>query len=330
MRKYGYFAKGEGKINKRSRHNASNSVQLINPDFKATDIRYKHIQNMRESLKPPSLALDSVEQLYKITRDLLDAKFKAQIKHDFAACYSEMYFAATLRNRLKLRLTHPSDKGPDLFIDDLDCWAEVTTAGDGQEGNENSVPQIVVGKGQSFPEDQVILRLTNAFISKARIIEGYIDKQIIQPDQKVIICISGGWMSECMPMYPVGGYPQIVKALLPIGDLELRINRDTKKIIDQEYQYRDNVTKKAKNGHIPISTQFFLDPYYSFVSGVLYSHANAFDPIELDKLGCDFFFVHNPLAKNKIVEGAIKCGQEYVVQADAESFTMKPVNHEKS
>ena len=53
--------------------------------------------------------------------------------------------------------------------------------------------------------------------------------------------------------------------------------------------------------------------------------------MELDKLGCDFFFVHNPLATNKIVERAIKCGQEYVVQVDAESFTMKPViNHEKS
>jgi len=136
-------------------------------------------------------------------------------------------------------------------------------------------------------------------------------------------------MSERIPTYPVSGYPQIVKALLPIGDLEMRINRDTKKIIDQEYKYCDSVTKKTKNGHVPISTKFFLDPYYSFVSGVLYSYANAFDPIELDKLGCDFFFIHNPLAKNKIVDGAIKCGQEYVV--DAESFTMKPVvNHEKS
>ncbi len=138
-------------------------------------------------------------------------------------------------------------------------------------------------------------------------------------------------MSERMPMYPAGGYPQIVKALLPIGDLVLQINRDTKEIIDQGYNFRDSVSKKAKNGHIPISTQFFLNPYYSFISGVLYSYANAFNPIELDKLGCDFFFVHNPLAKNKIVEGAIKCGQEYVVQVDAESFTMKPVvNHEKS
>ena len=307
------------------------NMKLINPDPKATDTRYKRIQNEREFLKPPLLALNSVEKLYEITHDLLDAKFKEQIKHDFAGCYSEMYFAAALRHRLGLTLTHPADKGPDLFIDDFNCWAEVTAVGVGQKGNENSVPKAVMGEVQFSPETQVILRLTNAFISKARIINDYINKQIIRPDQKVIICISGGRMSEGMPTYPVGGYPQIVKALLPIGDLVLRINRDTKKIIDQGYKYRDSVTKKGENGHIPISTQFFLDPFYSFVSGVLYSYANAFDPIEIDKLGSDFFFVHNPFADNKIAEGSIKCGQEYVVQADDESFTMKPViNHEKS
>lgn len=306
-------------------------MKLINPDSKATDIRYKDIQNERERLTPPLLALNRVEQLYEITHDLLDAKFKEQIKHDFAGCYSEMYFAAALRHRLGLTLTHPSDKGPDLFIHDFNCWAEVTAVGDGQEGNENSVPKTVIGKVQSSPQTQVILRLTNAFISKARIIKDYIDKQIIRPDQKVMICISGGWMSERMPKYPVDGYPPIVKALLPIGDLVLWISKDTEEIIDQEYKYRDSVTKKGENGHIPISTQFFLDSFYSFVSGVLYSYANAFNPMEVDKLGSDFFFVHNPLAKNKIAEGSIKCGEEYVVQDDDESFTMNPViDYEKS
>ena len=274
------------------------NMKLINPDSKATDIRYKDIQNERKRLTPPLLALNRVEQLYEITHDLLDAKFKEQIKHDFAGCYSEMYFAAALRHRLGLTLTHSSDKGPDLFIRDFNCWAEVTAVGDGQEGNENSVPKTVIGKLQPSPETQVILRLTNAFISKARIIKDYIDKQIILPDQKVIICISGGWMSERLPKYPVDGYPQIVKALLPIGDPVLWISIDTKEIIYQEYKYRDSVIKKGKNGHIPISTHFFLDSFYSFVSGVLYSSANAFVPIEVDKLGSDFFFVHNPLAAN--------------------------------
>lgn len=306
-------------------------MKLINPDPKARDILYNKIQIERPDLNPPLLALNRVEQLYEITHDLLDAKFKKQIKYDFAACYSEMYFAAAFRHRLGLTLTHPSDEGPDLFIDDSNCWAEVTAVGDGQVGNENTVPKAVTGKVQSFPENQVILRLTNAFISKARIIEEYIDKQIILPDQKVIICISGGWMSERIPTYPVGGYPEIVKALLPIGDLVIWINRDTKEVIDQEYKYRESVTKKGKNDHMPIPTRFFLDSSYSFVSGVLYSYANAFNPMELDEVGSDFFFVHNPLAKNKISEGAIKCGQEYVVQVEDDSFTMKPaINHEKS
>lgn len=147
------------------------NMKLINPDPKATDILYNKIQNERAFLNPPLLALNRVEQLYEITHDLLDAKFKKQIKHDFTGCYSEMYFAAAFRHRLVLTLTHPSDEGPDLFIDDFNCWAEVTAVGDGQEGNENTVPKTVMGKVQSSPENQVILRLTNAFISKQELLK---------------------------------------------------------------------------------------------------------------------------------------------------------------
>lgn len=306
------------------------NMKLITPDPEATDDNYIHIQDERKYLSPPTLALDLVEQLYLITRDLLDSKFQKQIKHDFAACYSEMYFAATLRHRLKLTLSHPSDKGPDLFVDDLNFWAEITTPGDGQEGNENSVPHLSYKEAQSYPETQVILRLTNAFVSKAMIIQNYIDNKIIQPDQKIIICISGGWMSERLPHSPISGFPQIVKALLPIGDLVLHIDTKEKEIIDRNFNYRDSVNKKLKDGNKAISTQFFLDPHYSFISGVLYSYANAFHPIEIERLGCDFFFVHNPLAKNKIDECSIKCGTEYVVELNSESFTMKPIDHEES
>ncbi len=306
-------------------------MKLIQTDSSATDILYQNIQKERKYVDSPLLALHRVEELYEISHDLLDSNFSVEIKRDFAARYSEMYFASALRHRLRFNLEHPSDKGPDLFIKHLNCWAEITTVRDGIPGSENSVPHAVLGEASSFPERQVILRLTSAFSDKATKIQSYIAEGIIQPLQKVLICISGGWMSEPFPMYPVGDYPQIVKALFPIGDLVVLLNRESKKIEGREYKYRESVNKVANEGNKTIPTAFFLNPEFSFISGVLYSYVNAFNSVSLDKLGCDFFFVHNPLAQNKIESGAIQCGQEYIVSPDAYSFTMMPVvDHEHS
>jgi len=307
------------------------TMKLIQPDTNATDVLYHNLQKERKYVDNPLLSLHRAEELYEISHDLLDANFTEEIKHDFAARYSEMYFASALGHRLRFNLDHPSDKGPDLFIKDLNCWAEITTVRDGNPGSENSVPRTVLGEAASFPERQVILRLTSAFSDKASKIKSYIDEGIIQPQQKVMICISGGWMSEPFPLQPVGSYPQIVKALFPIGDLVLWINRETKEITGREHKYREGVNKITSEGDKTIPTAFFLNPEFSFVSGVLYSYVNAFNSVSLDKLGCDFSFIHNPLAQNKIEPGTIQCGQEYIVSTDADSFTMMPVvDHEQT
>lgn len=307
-------------------------MNIIENDSNATDLTYINIQKDLDWLDPPDLARRRVEELYKIAADLLDKKFNQQIKHDFAACYSELYFAAVFRHRLNLNISHPSDKGPDFYISDIDCWVEVTTVRDGQPDNLNSVPpKAPLGEVSSYPERQVILRLASGFYDKARKIANYKKAGIIMPDQKVIICISGGWMSERIPMRPVGGYPQIAKALLPIGDLVYWINKDSNEITNKEYKYRPDVKKVSRDGEHAITTDFFLNPEYSYISGVLYSYANASNPVELKKLGCDFFLMHNPIAENPIEPGTLRCGQEYRVDADTTRFTMLPVvNHEDS
>ncbi len=236
-----------------------------------------------------------------------------------------MYFAAALRQRLKFILEHPSDKGPDLFIKQLNCWAEITTVRDGISDSENSIPRAVLEEAASFPERQVILRLTSVFSYKASKIKSYMKEGIIQPEQKVIICISGGCLSEPFPLQPVGGCPQIMKALLPIGDFVVWIDRETGEITGRDHKYREGIRKITSNGDITIPTNYFLKPEFSFVSGVLYSYVNAFNSVPIDKLGCDFTFIHNPLAQNKIEPGTIRCGQEFVVSSDTDSFTIMPV-----
>ena len=306
-------------------------MTLLENDPKATDRAYINLQKDLFWLEPPDLARKHVEELYSVSRHVLDKKFKEQCKHDFNACYAEMYFASTFIDRVNFDVDHPSDKGLDFFLKNLRCWVDVTTATDGADGHPNSLASQELGVVQSYPEDKVILRLSNAFTSKAAKIKADIKKNLIQDDQPIIICISGGGMKEGFPMYAVGGYPQIIKALLPVGDLVLWMDVNTRKIKSREYKYRQNVKKISIAGEALIDTEFFLYEEYSYISAVVYSYANAGNPINRNKWGCDFFTVHNPKARNPLPAGFIKCGQEYCVTTSMESFTMEPViDHESS
>lgn len=306
-------------------------MKLLDPYAIAPDIRYINIQKLLPWNDPPDLANRHVEELYSVTSDILDSNFTEKIKYDFAACYSEMYFSGSFRERSKLKVTHSSDEGADFFLPDLNGWAEVVTATDGEEGNKNTIPKPKSGKTNSYPEEQVILRLGSAFYTKASKFKNDILKGLIATDQPIIICISGGWLAERIPMYPVGGYPQIVKVLLPIGDLVFWINKDTKKITLHQYKYRAGINKKSKTGEILIETDFFLNQEYGHISAVVYSWANAGNPIERKKWGGDFYTIHNPQAINKLPVGFIKCGIEYEVKTDEKSFTILPeINHENN
>jgi len=126
-----------------------------------------------------------------------------------------------------------------------------------------------------------------------------------------------------------GGYPQIVKALLPLGDLVFLMDRKTREITSHQYKYREGINKKSNNGETLIETDFFLNPEYDHISEVVYSWANAGNPIGREKWGSDFYTIHNPQALNELPVGFIKCGIEYEVKADAKSFTILPeINHE--
>lgn len=306
-------------------------MKLLDPSITAPDIIYNNIQKKHAWNAPRDLAANHVEELYSVTSHLLDAKFPEQIKHDFTACYSEMYFAAALMERSSFEMTHPSDKGADFFVENLNCWVEVTAATDGEEGNPNTIPKRKKNVAQRYPEKQVILRLSSAFYTKANKLKNDIDKGLISKDQPIIICISGGGLIENLPMHAEGGYPVIAKAVLPIGDMVYWINKATHKISSTEYRYREGVNKNTKDGESMISTDFFLNEEYNHISAVIYSSANAANPMHRDKWGCDFYTVHNPSAINKLPVGFIQSGAEYPVTSNDDSFTMESVlSHEKS
>jgi len=304
-------------------------MKLLYEDPNATDIKFRNIQKSLDWLEPPTLARVHVEELYEISKGVLDKNFSEEIKHNFSARYAEMYIAGTLIDRLSLNVFHPSDEGLDFYIKDMDCWAEIVTSTDGVAGNSNTLTETELDIATDYPEEKVILRLTNAFSSKADKARADINKGLIKPDQPIIICISGGGMSERVPMYTSGGYPQIAKAVLPIGDLMYWIDEKSRGITRREFKYRASVRKITDSGEREIKTDFFLDERYSHVSAVMYSWANAWNPLSRKNWGQDFYIIHNPLANNQLTPGSFHCGKEFMVSANETSFKMSSVvDHE--
>jgi hypothetical protein len=307
-----------------------NVMTLLHPDSTAKDPLYNKIQEGFPNVTPPTLFKEHVEKLFEISGDLMDRKFREQIKHNFASCYSELLFASVFRRRLAFLVSHPSDEGPDLFINEIGCWAEVVTMSDSQAGNPNSIPQTILGEVSEVPQKQIILRITNSFTYKADKFRKYLNDGLIRDTEEIVICISGGWFggSNRIPTYIKGGFPPIVSALLAMGNVVFLLDKNTHKIIDQTCEFRDRIPKVISESNTePIKTDYFLDPNFSYISGVIYSWANVNEPIDDLSLGNDFYFVHNPITARPIPVGSFKCGIEYDVKFDGKNISIKTINH---
>jgi hypothetical protein len=151
--------------------------------------------------------------------------------------------------------------------------------------------------------------------------------------QKILICINAGWVesSYALPNYAESGFPQVVNALLGIGNMVLKYDLKTKSIVERTFEFQDSTFKYRENHSISsINTNYFLNPEYSYISGVLYSYANANYPIDEEALGIDFYLIHNPLAINPLPKGCINCGIEYDVQIDSSNIKIKSIDHTKN
>ena len=146
---------------------------LIDDDADAEGF-YKAVQQGSDFLDPPDYARKMLEWMYQECKDVLDRKFKSQIKADFSASFAELYFAATTRIRYGYKVKHLADFGPDFYFPDFNLHCEVTSIKNGNS-EFNSVPVFDDGVVHSYPEDKVILRLTGAIDQKLTKIKKYIE-----------------------------------------------------------------------------------------------------------------------------------------------------------
>lgn len=288
--------------------------RLLADDF-AADICYR---NLMSDAEWANLSRPYFEYLIDVSIDVLDKKFLNEIKSNVHGCFAEVYLVSVCRERLKLKVSHPSDRGLDFYLNDFNCWIECVSPTSGILGNPNSIPASEIGMVRSFPERSFLLRMASAFSDKSKKIRNDLEKGVIETDQPVVLFISAGALEDGCAFYP---YPKLFDVLLGIGEVSLHIDLNSSNVTRAEAKERVVVEKTGAKDNINIG--YFYNTENSHISAVIYSWANFANPFEFEHLGRDFHLIHNPYAKNKLPLGIFSCGREYVVQTDGDIDSLK-------
>ena len=112
---------------------------------------------------------------------------------------------------------------------------------------------------------------------------GYREKGIIGPADACVVAVNACKLNHARSELHV---PNIVRAVYPVGFPQITIDKDTRKVVDRGYSYRDQL-QRAKGGQVPVD--IFLRDEYRPLSAALYScsdHVNR-----PDRAGDDYVIV---------------------------------------
>lgn len=246
-----------------------------------------------------------VEELWGRVQNYVDPDVLAELPNQFHQRFWEIYLAASLVEA-GLHLEQSSGRhGPDICIKVAQSrvWVEAVTASSGQ-GND-AVQKAELGVVRDVPDDQIKLRLLNAFAEKSRKYKKYIEKNWVSAKEPYIIAISAAQVPSASLEREI---PRIVRSLLPFGHQVLHLDMKTLELVNTSHKHQGVVFKTSGT---EIETTSFLNAEYAGISAIIYSCADIFNhPVEISK---SLLLFHNPLALNPIPLGFLKNGYEYWV-----------------
>ena len=134
-----------------------------------------------------------------------------------------------------------SSHGPDihLILDGENVWIEATAPSEGV--GEDAVPTLDEHSGYvPVPEDNVILRYSSSISEKMQRLDNYIETSIVGPNDFYIIAINGARIEMSLLDGPI---PAIVRAVYPIGDQQVTIDKNKMEVIEERYATRRTIRK---------------------------------------------------------------------------------------
>lgn len=231
--------------------------------------------------------------------------------------------------------------GPDFVIEKngRKIWIEVITP------EPKDLPEDwksgAMGKAITVPNDEILLRWTNAIDEKTKKLHGrldpktgkfrpgYLQKNIVGPNDSYVIAINGidlRWHWVFPNLDGISQYPFAVEAVFGIGPIQIHIDRKTLKATHSDQQIRESVPK-GLNKNVPVGTFINSGPFaqneFKRVSAIW-----ALDIDEMHAIGRErpIVVVHNPLAEFPIEERLLPAFDEYVCAAQVNGWqlTRKP------
>lgn len=291
-----------------------------NPPLFANDpdnacVAYK---NIRAATNPHTVAGRAhCEDLWKDFEPLADEHFISEFPIRFHERWFEMYLTVALQ-RAGLNIECPKP-GPDVLLHagDRRCWIEAVCATPGEPGHPDAVPEpVIAAMGDKpvvteIPQDKIVLRLRNSLEEKARKYESYLKSGIVSEDDLLLVALN----VHAVPHAWKDMEDFMMKALYGVGNLVIRMDRDTGAIVGSEHEQIATVAKLATGAEVGV--QPFIDGSMGHVTGILGSRADAVN--RKGRLGDDFNCLPNLTADRLWPGGVIQLGEEWIFEeADGE------------
>jgi hypothetical protein len=253
------------------------------------------------------------ERLWARYKEYADPHFLSEIRDHFSERFWEMYLTCTfLENAAERGYSVSCPKpGPDILLElnDDRIWIEAVAATNGQRGKPDSLVEPGPGPNGVYsyriPEEKIVLRYTNAIGEKYRKYLSYLRKGIVHKNDAYVVAVNKSrlayrWVSAAADL------PRFLKAVYPIGEFELLIDKGAAKIVGTQNRPRFFIPK-ANRSQVPV--QAFVDRRWRGISAVLCSDADV--GWSSSPLGSDLELAYNPLGRRPIGRGIIPAAREW-------------------
>src|SRR3989344_6635142 len=263
---------------------------------------------------------DRIEKMWLEYRPYADPEFpeKARVPGEFLGRSWEMTVGCALLGLGYTLQPKRSSFGPDAKIASKSphIWVESVASSHGT--GRDALPQMIYGVAQSLPKNELLLRFSNAVISKYRKYkEPYLSSGLLKNDEPYVIAVGKGSI-QFLDAYP----PVALRYLLGIGDLTLLMPLDpqtgARKVTEQFFSRQPAVEKKSGED---VLVGFFDDEANAGISGVIFCENHIMN--HPDPLGSDFVLVRNPNASAPLPNDFLPIGAEWVAKDNMVSYVEK-------
>lgn len=235
---------------------------LFNSGKEKEDPLYAAIRD-NKSLCSVKHQLEMLWDLYQSTAPR-DFTIKLQEEGCFHQRWWEMYCGVGLKNIGHEVRTSLEENGPDFSFEHNDIWYYIEATAPKCGIGCDQLPDLKMGVN-NLPENEFLLRITQAITEKLSQFNKYLDKQLVSKNDILIVAISSCNLSQYAELMD---YPVIapLKVLKGFGNVAINIINGKTGIAARE--------KIIKKSGFPVDVNFFSREDMRIISGIIYSNSD--------------------------------------------------------